>query len=220
MAEAERSRPASAGPPTATSALPARLTTLPNLLGLARIAATPVVIALLLYPFPGAGLVAFVVFGAAALTDFVDGKLARARGEVSPLGIFLDLTADKVLVAGVLIAMVQVSLLSTWIAALLLIRELVVQGVRQLAASADVVMPARAWGKGKTLATVVGMGILLLAFDAANAGPLAGVGLAGWLYPLGLGTMIVATVLSVVSGLGYIRAALPLLLGREPGSPT
>jgi CDP-diacylglycerol---glycerol-3-phosphate 3-phosphatidyltransferase len=220
MAEAERSRPASAGPPTATSALPARLTTLPNLLGLARIAATPVVIALLLYPFPCAGLVAFVVFGAAALTDFVDGKLARARGEVSPLGIFLDLTADKVLVAGVLIAMVQVSLLSTWIAALLLIRELVVQGVRQLAASADVVMPARAWGKGKTLATVVGMGILLLAFDAANAGPLAGVGLAGWLYPLGLGTMIVATVLSVVSGLGYIRAALPLLLGREPGSPT
>ena len=223
MAEAERSRPSSAGPPAAASALPARparLTTLPNLLGLARIAATPVVIALLLYPFPGAGLLAFVVFGAAALTDFVDGKLARARGEVSPLGIFLDLTADKVLVAGVLIAMVQVSLLSTWIAALLLIRELVVQGVRQLAASADVVMPARAWGKGKTLATLVGMGLLLLAFDAANAGPLAAIGFAGWLYPLGLGTMIVATVLSVVSGLGYIRAALPLLLGREPGSST
>src|SRR4029453_7873966 len=199
MAEAERSRPASAGSPTAASALPARLTTLPNLLGLARIAATPVVIAMLLYPFPGAGLTAFVVFGAAALTDFVDGKLARARGEVSPLGIFLDLTADKVLVAGVLIAMGHVSFLATWIAALLLIRELVVQGVRQLAASADVVMPARAWGKGKTLATVVGMGILLLAFDAANAGPFAGVGLAGWLYPLGLGAMIVATVLSVVS---------------------
>ena len=219
MAEAERSRTAAA-PASATAARPARLTTLPNMLGLARIAATPVVMALLLYPFPGAGLLAFVVFGAAALTDFVDGKLARARGEVSPLGVFLDLTADKVLVAGVLIAMVGVSLLSTWIAALLLIRELVVQGVRQLAASADVVMPARAWGKGKTFATLVGMGLLLLAFDAANAGPLASIGLAGWLYPLGLGTMVVATALSVVSGLGYIRAALPLLMGREPGSPT
>jgi CDP-diacylglycerol---glycerol-3-phosphate 3-phosphatidyltransferase len=219
MAEAERSRTATA-PASAHAARPARLTTLPNMLGLARIAATPVVIALLLYPFPGAGLLAFVVFAAAALTDFVDGKLARARGEVSPLGVFLDLTADKVLVAGVLIAMVGVSLLSTWIAALLLIRELVVQGVRQLAASADVVMPARAWGKGKTFATLVGMGLLLLAFDAANAGPLASIGLAGWLYPLGLGTMVVATVLSVGSGLGYIRAALPLLMGREPGSPT
>ncbi|HEX6474126.1 MAG TPA: CDP-diacylglycerol--glycerol-3-phosphate 3-phosphatidyltransferase [Candidatus Limnocylindria bacterium] len=201
-------------------ARPARLTTLPNMLGLSRIAATPVVMALLIYPFPAAGLLAFAVFGAAALTDFVDGKLARARGEVSPLGIFLDLTADKVLVAGVLIAMVQVSLLSAWIAALLLIRELVVQGVRQLAASADLVMPARAWGKGKTLATLIGMGLLLLAYDAVTDGPLAGIGLAGWLYPLGLGTMIVATVLSVLSGLGYIRAALPLLLGREPGAPT
>ena len=223
MAEAERPTQA-AGQTAATTSVqpvrPARLTSLPNMLGLARIAATPVVIALLLYPFPGAGLLAFLVFGAAALTDFVDGKLARARGEVSPLGIFLDLTADKVLVAGVLIAMVQVSLLSTWIAALLLIRELVVQGVRQLAASADVLMPARAWGKGKTVATLFGMALLLLAIDATNDGPLAGIEAAGWLYPLGLATMLLATLLSAVSGLGYIRAALPLLLGREPVSPT
>ena len=130
------------------------------------------VIALLLYPFPGAGLLAFVVFAAAALTDVVDGRVARARGEVSPLGVFLDLTADKVLVAGVLIAMVEVSLLSTWIAALLLIRELVVQGVRQLAASADVVMPARGWGKGKTFTTLLGMGLLadgLARIDAEGA---------------------------------------------------
>jgi CDP-diacylglycerol---glycerol-3-phosphate 3-phosphatidyltransferase len=224
MAEAERPTTAAGQAPATASvrpARPARLTSLPNMLGVARIAATPVVMALLLYPFPGAGLVAFLVFGAAALTDFVDGRVARARGEVSPLGIFLDLTADKVLVAGALIAMVEVSLLSTWIAALLLIRELVVQGVRQLAASADVVMPSRAWGKGKTFATLLGMGLLMLAYDATPGGPLAGPGIAGWLYPLGLGTMVVATALSVVSGLGYIRAAMPLLLGRnEPGDPT
>jgi CDP-diacylglycerol---glycerol-3-phosphate 3-phosphatidyltransferase len=220
MAEAERPTSVAAqvaATPSVQPARPARLTSLPNMLGLTRIAATPVVIALLLYPFPGAGLLAFAVFGAAALTDFVDGKIARARGQVSPLGIFLDLTADKVLVAGVLIAMVQVSLLSTWIAAALLIRELVVQGVRQLAASADVVMPARAWGKGKTLATLVAMALLLLAFDATNDGPLAGIEAAGWLYPLGLATMLVATLLSVASGLGYIRAALPLLLGGKAG---
>jgi CDP-diacylglycerol---glycerol-3-phosphate 3-phosphatidyltransferase len=218
MAEAEQpTRGSTQAPATASvqPARPARLTSLPNLLGVARIAATPVVMALLLYPFPGAGLVAFVFFAAAALTDFVDGKIARARGQVSPLGIFMDLTADKVLVAGVLIAMVQVSLLSAWIAALLLIRELVVQGVRQLAASADVVMPARAWGKGKTFATLLGMGLLMLAYDATTGGPLANLGVGDWLTAVGVATLLLATVLSVVSGLGYIRAALPLLLGRD-----
>src|SRR3970040_2251312 len=97
-----------------------RLTTLPNLLGLARILATPVVVALLLLPFPGAGLIACALFVAAALTDYFDGRIARARNAVSPLGIFLDLTADKVLVAGVLIAMVEVGLLPTWIVVSLL----------------------------------------------------------------------------------------------------
>jgi CDP-diacylglycerol--glycerol-3-phosphate 3-phosphatidyltransferase len=213
MAEAER-----AAVPAAT-ARPARLTSLPNLLGLSRIAATPVVVALLLYPFAGGGIVAFVVFALAAATDFIDGKIARARGEVSPLGIFMDLTADKVLVAGVLVAMVEVGLLPTWLVALLLIRELVVQGVRQLAASADVVIGARRLGKGKTFATLVGMGLLLLAFDAANAGPLAGLGMSDLLRTAGYWTMVLATLLSVASGWGYIRGAMPLLLGHDPEPP-
>ena len=97
-------------------------------------------------------------FEVAASTDFVDGRLARARNEVSPLGVFMDLTADKVLVAGVLVAMVEVGLLPTWMVATLLIRELVVQGVRQVAASADVVIAARRLGKGKTVTTLLGMG--------------------------------------------------------------
>ena len=203
----------------APRARPARLTSLPNLLGLARIAATPVVIALLLYPFPGGGLAAFVVFALAASTDFIDGRIARARGEVSPLGIFMDLTADKVLVAGVLVAMVEVGLLPSWLVALLLIRELVVQGIRQLAASADVVIAARALGKGKTFATLLGMGLLLLAFDAARGGPLSQTGLGPLLQTIGGWTMIVATTLSVASGWGYIRGALPLLLGRSVERP-
>lgn len=211
MAEVDRSGAAPAG------ARPARLTTLPNMLGVARIAATPVVIALLLNPFPGGGLLAFIVFGLAAATDFVDGKIARARGQVSPLGIFMDLTADKVLVAGVLVAMVEVALLPTWLVALLLIRELVVQGVRQLAASADVVIAARGLGKWKTFATQLGMGLLLLAFDAASGGPLAGFGIGSALESVGFWTMVVATALSVASGWGYIRGALPILLGHERG---
>ena len=218
MAEAERVRSSSE-----TARPAARLTTLPNLLGLARIAATPVVIALLLFPVAGAGLLAFAIFGVAAITDVIDGRLARARGEVSPLGVFMDLTADKVLVAGVLVAMVEVGLLPTWLVATLLIRELVVQGVRQVAASADVVIAARRLGKGKTFATLLGMGLLLLAFDAAHGGPLAQPGLQDVLTATGFWTMVLAAGLSVVSGWGYIRGALPLLLGgsdQPPRRPT
>ena len=214
MTDPESSRVTPARPARA-----ARLTSLPNLLGLARIAATPVVIALLLYPFPGGGLLAFAVFALAASTDFVDGRIARARGEVSPLGIFMDLTADKVLVAGVLVAMVEVGLLPTWLVALLLIRELVVQGVRQLAASADVVIASRRLGKGKTFATLLGMGLLLLAFDASTGGPLSPTETGLLLRAAGGWTMVIATVLSVASGWGYIRGALPLLLGRTVERP-
>ncbi|HEY7525990.1 MAG TPA: CDP-diacylglycerol--glycerol-3-phosphate 3-phosphatidyltransferase [Candidatus Limnocylindria bacterium] len=202
-------------PSPVAAARPARLTSLPNLLGLSRIAATPVVVALLLFPFPGGGLLAFVVFGLAAVTDFVDGRVARARNEVSPLGIFMDLTADKVLVAGVLVAMVEVGLLPTWLVATQLIRELVVQGVRQVAASADVVIAARRLGKGKTFATLLGMGILLLAFDAAHGGPLARVGIEAALVAIGFWVMVLATLLSVASGWGYISGALPILLGTD-----
>ncbi|HET7520827.1 MAG TPA: CDP-diacylglycerol--glycerol-3-phosphate 3-phosphatidyltransferase [Candidatus Limnocylindria bacterium] len=192
---------------------------MPNLLGLARIAATPVVMVLLLFPFDGAGLLAFVVFGLAAVTDFIDGRLARARDQVTPLGIFMDLTADKVLVAGVLVAMVEVDLLPAWLVATLLIRELVVQGVRQLAATADVVIAARRLGKGKTFATLLGMGVLLLAFDAMTGGPLARDGLADVLTAAGFWTMVLATLLSAVSGWGYIQGALPLLFGTAEDGP-
>jgi CDP-diacylglycerol--glycerol-3-phosphate 3-phosphatidyltransferase len=186
------------------------------MLGLARIAATPVVVLLLLLPFPGAGLLAFVVYAVAASTDYLDGRIARARNQVSPLGVFLDLTADKVLVAGVLIAMVEVGVLPTWIVATLLIRELVVQGVRQVAASASVVIAARRLGKWKAFATNVAIGVLLLAFDAQTAGPMAELMDAGALHAFGYWLAVLATALAVISGIAYLRGALPMLLGREP----
>lgn len=193
----------------------ARLTSLPNLLGLSRIVATPVLVALLLLPFPGAGLLACVLFVAAAMTDYFDGRIARARGQVSPLGIFLDLTADKVLVAGVLIAMVEVGLLPTWIVATLLVRELVVQGVRQLAASASVVISARGLGKWKAFGTNVAVGVLLLAFDAQTGGPVAGIVAASTIQAVGYWLAVLAVVLAVVSAVAYLRGALPILLGED-----
>ena len=201
-----------------TSPLPpprARLTTLPNMLGLVRIGATPVVVALLLLPFPGGGLIAWAIFAVASATDWFDGRIARARGQVTPLGVFMDLTADKVLVAGSLVAMVEIGLLPTWIVATLLIRELVVQGMRQLAASANVVIPARVLGKYKAFGTNLAVGVLLLAFDAQTGGPLAGLGITGAMETLGYWMAVAITALSVVSGLAYLRDVLPLLMGRR-----
>jgi CDP-diacylglycerol---glycerol-3-phosphate 3-phosphatidyltransferase len=198
-----------------TERRPARISSPANLLGIARIVATPVVIALMLFAGPGLGLVAFVVFCLAAVTDFLDGWVARARGEVSPLGVFMDLTADKVLVGGVLVAMVEVGLLPTWIVATIIVRELVIAGVRQAAAAEDVVIAARALGKAKTLTTLVGMAVLLLAYDAQTGGPLAALGIGAGAQLLGFWLMIVATVLTVASGWGYLRAALPLLRGQQ-----
>ncbi len=193
----------------------AHLTSLPNLLGVLRIALTPVVIALLLLPFPGAGLIAFAIFALAATTDSLDGRIARARGQVSPLGVFMDLTADKVLVVGVLVAMVETSLLPTWIVATILIRELVIAGVRQLAASADVVIAARALGKAKTLATLSAMAVLLLAFDARTGGPISALGMGAALHAIGFWLMVVALLLTLASAGDYLRGALPILTGRH-----
>ncbi|HEX2140963.1 MAG TPA: hypothetical protein VHK28_01640, partial [Candidatus Limnocylindria bacterium] len=100
-------------------------------------------------------------------------------------------------------------------------RELVVQGVRQVAATADVVIASRAMGKGKTFATLVGMGLLLLGFDAATGGPLSGLGGVGaMLQTAGYWVMVVATALSVASGWDYVRGALPVLLGHPDEPPT
>jgi len=202
-----------------TNAAPmgARLTTPANLLGLLRIALTPVVIVLLVLPFPGSGLIAFVIFVVAALTDYLDGRVARARGEVSSFGVFMDLTADKVLVAGVLIAMVQVGLVPAWIVATILIREFVIQGVRQLAATDNVVIAARALGKSKTLTTLAAMAILLLAFDAEHGGPTAALGVSGTLVTAGLWLMIVATALTVICAIDYLAGASRILMGRSNG---
>lgn len=192
----------------------ARIGSPANMLGIARILATPVVVALILIGGAGLGVVAAAVFIVAGVTDALDGWVARARGEVSPLGVFMDLTADKVLVGGVLIAMVEVGLLPTWMVATILVRELVIGGVRQMAAAENVVIAARPLGKAKTLSTLAGMAVLLLAYDALTGGPLAGTGAGPGLVTAGFWLMVVATVLTIVSGWEYLRGAMPLLRGE------
>jgi CDP-diacylglycerol--glycerol-3-phosphate 3-phosphatidyltransferase len=189
--------------------------TLPNMLGIGRIVATPVILWLLLADGAGTDLAGGLLFAAAAISDILDGWIARTRNQVTPLGVFMDLAADKVLVAGVLIAMVEVGLVPTWIAATILIREFVVQGVRQFAASADVVISARALGKAKTLTTLLGLGLLFLAADAMSGGPMAATGAGPFVEFVGFWTLVAATLLTVVSGLDYLRGAWPILTGRR-----
>ena len=190
---------------------------LPNALTLLRIFLVPFLVVVLLTKFEGREIVGLIIFLIATATDFFDGWIARRRGEVSPLGVFMDLTADKVLVGGVLVAMVEVGLLPTWMVATILVRELVIAGVRQMAAAADIVIAAKPLGKAKTLTTLAGMGLLLLAWDAATGGPLAGIaGAEGALMAAGFWTMVVATALTLVSGWDYLAGAMPLLRGQRP----
>ena len=193
---------------------PASVRSLPNLLGVGRILATPVIMVLLLVDGRGTDLAAGILFAVAGFSDFLDGWIARSRNQVSPLGVFMDLAADKVLVAGVLIAMVEAGMVPTWIAATILIREFIVQAVRQLAAAADVVISAGSLGKAKTMTTLAGLGFLFLAADAASGGPLAATGAGAFLEALGFWTLVAATVLTVVSGLAYLRNGWPILVGR------
>lgn len=198
----------------------ASVRTLPNLLGLGRIVSTPIIITLLLLEGSGTDLAAAVLFAAAGFSDFLDGRIARSRDQVSSLGVFMDLAADKVLVAGVLIALVEIGLVPTWIAATILVREFIVQAVRQLAAAGDVVISAGSLGKAKTAATLGGLLILLLAADARSGGPVSAVVAGDALEVVGLWTLILATVLTVLSGIGYLRGAWPLLTGAiHPSQP-
>jgi CDP-diacylglycerol---glycerol-3-phosphate 3-phosphatidyltransferase len=188
--------------------------TLPNLLGLGRIAATPLIMALLLVDVPGTDLAAGILFAGAGFSDYFDGRIARSRNQVSPLGVFMDLVADKVLVAGVLVAMVAVGLVPAWIAATILIREFIVQSVRQLAAADDVVISAGTLGKAKTMTTLAGLGFLFLASDASTGGPMAATGTGELFAAVGFWVLVLATVMTVVSGFQYLREAWPILVGR------
>ncbi len=136
---------------------------LPNLLSFSRILAAILVFVLVILNQSWAFLVATVVFFLASMTDYFDGYLARRFHLVSPLGIFLDLTADKVFVSAILVAFVQLGLVPAWIVVIIVSREFLVTGLRSMAAAKGTVIPAGKWGKQKTFITLVATGGILLA---------------------------------------------------------
>lgn len=135
---------------------------LPNLLTMGRIAAIPFFVWLLDSPTPIRGFWACILFTAAAITDILDGYLARKLGVVSVLGKFLDPLADKLIVMAALVWLVSLRRVPAWVVVLLLARELSVTGLRSVAASEGVVISAGNEGKTKTALQMIGIVALVL----------------------------------------------------------
>lgn len=194
---------------------------MPNLLSFSRILATILVFVLAIVDQPWSFLIATVIFFLASVTDLLDGYLARRYHLVSPFGIFLDLTADKVFVSAILVAFVQIGLVPAWIVVIIITREFLVTGLRSVASAKGTVIPAGKLGKQKTFITLLAIGGILLA-KGVGANHLS-------LYPpilnfnstqLNVGDylllvadtlMLLAVIWTVLSGLEYLRGALPLL---------
>jgi CDP-diacylglycerol--glycerol-3-phosphate 3-phosphatidyltransferase len=137
---------------------------LPNLLSMARIIVIPLVLTLLDRGGPRDCYWAALLFAAAAITDLLDGYLARKRGLVSVLGKFLDPLADKLIVMASLVWMVPMGRIAPWIVVLLLARDISITALRSIAASEGVVIAAGESGKAKTALQMVGILLLMIGY--------------------------------------------------------
>jgi CDP-diacylglycerol--glycerol-3-phosphate 3-phosphatidyltransferase len=140
----------------------------PNRLTLARVVLSPVFLLLLLWEFPFHHLAAGLVFGAAALTDLFDGRIARKRGLVTSLGKFLDPIADKLLTTAAFLGFLALGRMSVWAVLLVLAREFTVTSVRLMAASGGTVVAANFWGKLKTVVNFVAILSMVAALEFAS----------------------------------------------------
>lgn len=173
-----------------------------------RIALTPVVMLLLIIDGPRPSLVsvaALALFLAAAATDWLDGLLARRWQVTTTLGSFLDTTADKLLVTGVLFALVAIERASPWIAMLIVAREIVILGLRGVVAAQGTVMAPSGLGKLKT-----GIQFLALSLVILRPGdPVGGLYIDEW-------AMLAAAAITVVSAVDYLTKFASSLSERRP----
>jgi len=183
--------------------------TLPNLLTLSRIFAVPLLVFLLWKPAPYDYLITFVLYCIVGITDYFDGYLARAQGRISRLGQFLDPIADKIMVGAVLVMLMasrkadgDVPIIQDWAvipALIILLREIMVSGLREFLAELKVLVPVSALAKWKTTFQLVALGALILggAFPGQH-----------WIHLVGLASLWAAAVLTLVTGWDYLRVGL------------
>jgi CDP-diacylglycerol--glycerol-3-phosphate 3-phosphatidyltransferase len=181
---------------------------LPNLLTLSRILAVPILVFLLWRPSPVDYAVTFVLYCVVGLTDYLDGYLARAQGLTSRLGQFLDPIADKIMVAAVLIMLIssrkanpvpEIASLHIIAALVILLREIIVSGLREYLAGLQVSVPVSALAKWKTTAQLVALGALILGGAVPHM---------PWVHDVGIVCLWIAAALTLISGYDYLRAGL------------
>jgi cardiolipin synthase (CMP-forming) len=182
--------------------------TLPNLLTLSRILAVPILVFLLWRPTPIDYAITFVLYCVVGITDYFDGYLARAQGRISRLGQFLDPIADKIMVAAVIVMLVStrnhsgdpvIHSFHIVPALVILLREIIVSGLREFLAPHNVSMPVSTLAKWKTTFQLVSLGALILG-GAFPAEP--------WVHNTGLGCLWAAAALTLVTGYDYLRIGL------------
>ncbi|HEY1142826.1 MAG TPA: CDP-diacylglycerol--glycerol-3-phosphate 3-phosphatidyltransferase [Sphingomicrobium sp.] len=182
--------------------------TLPNLLTLSRIVAVPLLVFLLWRPSPVDYAITFVLYCIVGATDYLDGYLARAQGRISKLGQFLDPIADKIMVAAVLMMLIssrkanpvpEIAGLHIIAALIILLREIIVSGLREFLADLRVSVPVSRLAKWKTTFQLVALGALILG-GALPAQP--------WVHLVGLVCLWLAAALTLVTGWDYLRVGL------------
>jgi cardiolipin synthase (CMP-forming) len=183
--------------------------TLPNILTLSRILAVPILVFLLWKPSWFDYAITFALYCLVGITDYFDGYLARAKGTVSRLGIFLDPIADKIMVAAVIVMLIarpplegERPIIDDWHlipALVILLREIIVSGLREFLASLRISVPVSQLAKWKTTFQMVALGALILAGAAAEW---------EWVRILGLASLWAAAALTLVTGWDYLRVGL------------
>jgi cardiolipin synthase (CMP-forming) len=191
-------------------------TDLPNVLTLSRIAAIPLLVVLLALRVPGADFAACCVFAAAGITDYLDGRIARDRRQTSDFGRMLDPIADKLLVGATLMMLVGTARLSFWglyPAIVIMLREILVSGLREYLAGVQVGLPVTRLAKWKTGVQMAALGTLV-AGDASAM--VLGI---GWLPVSRIGEAMLwaAALLTLVTGWDYLMAGLRHV-GGAPGA--
>ncbi len=185
---------------------------LPNALTMLRIFLVPVLVVLLLTRTEHGLLFGTAVFGLGVLTDYLDGYFARKRNQVTRLGILLDPVADKLLTAAAFISLVEMDAVPAWMVVIIVGREFAVTGLRNIAASRGVLIPASGLGKGKMVSQVVAIFLLLFAIR--------------WpvFRPIGLVALWIVVIMALMSGLDYFRrfwrtVSRPSARPADPGLP-
>jgi CDP-diacylglycerol--glycerol-3-phosphate 3-phosphatidyltransferase len=173
-------------------------------LTIARAASVPIVVVLYAWSFPNHDYWATAVFCIAMTTDWLDGRLARRQGRATSVGTLLDPIADKVLVLAVLVMLVEQGIAPGWMVAAIVVREVLVTGLRQAAIERGVVLAARDLGKLKTWAQAVAAAVA--GFAAAGA----------WTDRAAWWALLVAVILTWLSGLDYARSAPQIFSRAQP----